>query len=177
MTTLILSAGVGSRLGDLTRDVPKPMIEVGGKPVLEHLVDHVRKYSQDSIMVNVHYKAEKIMDYFGDKLIYIHEPILLGDIMSTKRIKELINGDLLVMNADTLTNINIANLRWESEKSSASIASFEGMTYTGTTYYNEYYPNKIILKEYGCYWQDIGTPEGLEKARRDYATSLQQVSI
>lgn len=169
MRVLILCAGLGTRLKPLTDDVPKCMIEIAGKPVLQHLVDHVRShFARPKIMINVHHKPEKIMEYFGDKLIYLYEPILLGDIETTKRITTLFDGGLLVMNGDTLTDLNLQEVVAESIRGDTSIASFDGTTYTGTTYFSEEYPNKVLMKEFGCYWQDMGTPEGLAKAREKY---------
>ena len=69
MKGLILSAGLGTRLGPLTKDTPKPMIKVAGYPVLEHLVFHLHRYGITKIIVNLHYKPEKIMDYFGERLL------------------------------------------------------------------------------------------------------------
>ena len=167
MIGFILCAGLGERLKPLTNDVPKPMIKVGGMPVLEHIVNHMHSHGIKTIMVNVHYKAEKIMEYFGDKLIYIHEPVLLGDIKTTKQIVPLINNHLVVMNGDTLTDINIGQMVNDATRLNSSIASFDGMTYTGTTLYNKN-NTQLTLMEYGCYWRDIGTPESLKIAQEEY---------
>ena len=169
MKFLVLCAGLGTRLKPLTDEIPKCMVMIAGKPVLEHLVDHIRKYYPEAtITINVHHKAEKVMEYFGDKLIYIHEPILLGDLVSTKRIKDLLGGGLIVMNGDTLTDLDLRKIVQDGMDEVSSIASFDGMTYTGTTYFSPVYPNKITLKEYGCEWIDIGTVADLKRAREKY---------
>ncbi len=63
---MILAAGKGTRVRPLTYDLPKPMIPILGKPVMEYLVEHLAKYGVKKIMVNVSYLHEKIESYFGD---------------------------------------------------------------------------------------------------------------
>lgn len=62
---MILAAGQGTRVRPLTQDLPKPMIPILGKPVMEYLVEHLARYGVDEIMVNVAYKHWKIENYFG----------------------------------------------------------------------------------------------------------------
>ena len=64
--SMILAAGKGTRVRPLTYDLPKPMIPILGKPVMEYLVEHLAKYGVKQIMVNVSYLHEKIESYFGD---------------------------------------------------------------------------------------------------------------
>ena len=66
MKAMILAAGKGTRVRPLTYDLPKPMIPILGKPVMEYLIDHLAKYGVKQIMVNVSYLHEKIESYFGD---------------------------------------------------------------------------------------------------------------
>src|SRR5688572_1580059 len=66
MKAMILAAGKGTRVRPLTYDLPKPMIPILGKPVMEYLVEHLAKFGVDEIMVNVSYLHEKIEEYFGD---------------------------------------------------------------------------------------------------------------
>src|SRR3990167_4497572 len=157
MKALLLSAGLGTRLGNLTEETPKPMIEIAGKPVLDHLVTHLYGYGITDILINVHHKKDVITEYFGDKLTYIYEPVLLGDVASTKKIVYIVSDDIVVMNGDTLTDIDIHAMHRDACIEKASISSFEDMTYTGTTLFLRDYRNRIVIKEYGCYWQDIGT--------------------
>lgn len=66
MKAMILAAGKGTRVRPLTYDLPKPMIPILGKPVMEYLVEHLVRYGVQDIMVNVSYLHEKIEQYFGD---------------------------------------------------------------------------------------------------------------
>ena len=66
MKAMILAAGKGTRVRPLTYDLPKPMIPILGKPVMEYLVEHLAKYDVQEIMINVSYLHEKIEEYFGE---------------------------------------------------------------------------------------------------------------
>ncbi|MDD5481299.1 nucleotidyltransferase family protein, partial [Rhodoferax sp.] len=63
---MILAAGQGTRVRPLTKDLPKPMIPILGKPVMEYLIEHLAHYGVNEIMVNVAYNHHKIEQYFGD---------------------------------------------------------------------------------------------------------------
>tara|TARA_B100000315_G_scaffold213396_1_gene211327 strand:- start:683 stop:925 length:243 start_codon:yes stop_codon:yes gene_type:complete len=66
MKIVILAGGKGKRMGDLSKNIPKPMIPVAGKPILEHQIDLVKKYGYKDIILLTGYKHEVIQDYFED---------------------------------------------------------------------------------------------------------------
>lgn len=66
MILLINTGGKGTRMGSLAEDLPKPMIKIKGKPMLEYIVDWAKKYNFSKIVMMNGYKAEKIVEYFGD---------------------------------------------------------------------------------------------------------------
>ena len=66
MQVLILAAGEGLRLRPLTNDRPKPMIPLGGRPLLEHLIGLLRQHGVIEVAINLHYKPEVIVEHFGD---------------------------------------------------------------------------------------------------------------
>ena len=66
MKAMILAAGKGTRVRPLTYEIPKPMIPIMGKPVMEYLIEHLVRYGVDQIMVNVSYLHHKIEEYFGE---------------------------------------------------------------------------------------------------------------
>lgn len=84
MKAFILAAGKGERLGSLTESVPKPMLELGGKPILEQNILMCKKAGVDDIFINLHYLPDIITEYFGDgsrlgvNIQYNYEPELLG---------------------------------------------------------------------------------------------------
>jgi NDP-sugar pyrophosphorylase family protein len=65
MKAMILAAGVGSRLDPLTRNVPKPMVPIVNRPVMEHIVELLKRHGFHEIMVNLHYLGDQIENYFG----------------------------------------------------------------------------------------------------------------
>ena len=83
MKVIILAAGVGARLGDIAKDTPKPMVPVGGIPVLHQTINWLRESGYTDLYINLHHCAEKITSYFGSgesygvTIQYSSEPELL----------------------------------------------------------------------------------------------------
>lgn len=174
MNALILSAGLGTRLRPLTNRVPKPMIEVAGRPVLEHLIFHLHKFGIRNIILNLHYLPLKIMQHFGSSVLYTYENELLGEERTIQTIAKnfpfISQSYLVVMNGDTLTNIDLSMMFELSQGD--SIKSMDGKIYTGTKILSpNYFKGKKRINTFHSsetWWFDIGTPEGLTKARKFY---------
>ena len=81
---MLLAAGHGRRLGSLTDELPKPMLPIGGRPLIEHTVIQLASAGIREVMVNLHRRGDVIQAYFGDgqrfglQIHYSHEPQLLG---------------------------------------------------------------------------------------------------
>lgn len=117
MKILILSAGLGTRLKPLTDNLPKVMLPVGGKPVLEHLINLCHFHGLNDIIISTHYLPEKISNYFQDgtkfnvHFIYSHETMRLGSAGAIKLAAPLlINDSFIVFNGDVLTNVNLTKM-------------------------------------------------------------------
>src|SRR5579871_3539740 len=117
MKAMILAAGVGSRLDPLTRNVPKPLVPIINRPVMEYLVELLKKHGFDEIMVNLHYLGDQIEGYFGDGSrwgVHIHwskEDKLWGDAGSVKRVEEFFKDDtFIVIGGDDLTDMDLTKL-------------------------------------------------------------------
>ena len=109
MQALILAGGFGSRLQSVVSDVPKPMASVAGRPFLEHLLDHCLQFGYQEITLSVGYKAELIIQHFGEsykgiKLSYAVEKEALGtggairfalETAKTESVWTILNGDTL----------------------------------------------------------------------------------
>jgi dTDP-glucose pyrophosphorylase len=110
---VIMAGGLGSRLGELTKDIPKPMLTVGKRPMLQHLVEMFSEQGFRQFIFCVNYKKEVIQDYFKDgkklgvKIDYIEENERLGTAGALSLIDTTIEVPLFVINADVLTNINL----------------------------------------------------------------------
>lgn len=123
MKAMILAAGVGSRLDPLTRNVPKPMVPIVNKPVMEHTIELLKQHGFHNIMVNLHYFADQIEEHFGDgkkwgvKITYSKEDQLWGDAGSIKRVDKFFNDTFLVIGGDALTDLDLSRLiRFHKEK-------------------------------------------------------------
>jgi dTDP-glucose pyrophosphorylase len=113
---ILMAGGLGTRLRPLTEDVPKPLLKVGNKPILETIIENFAKYGFVNITISVNYKADMIKEYFGDgsdlgvNIDYIEETKRLGTAGALSLIKERPQEPFFVMNADLLTNVNFEHL-------------------------------------------------------------------
>ena len=108
---VIMAGGYGKRLRPLTEDLPKPMLPVGDRPLMEHLVDQLRDAGIRRVHVATHYRAEKITEHFGDgsefgvELTYVAEDQPMGTAGALSRLDRPA-GPLLVVNGDILTRVD-----------------------------------------------------------------------
>ncbi|MBI3591376.1 MAG: nucleotidyltransferase family protein [Candidatus Melainabacteria bacterium] len=132
MKALILAAGIGSRLN--LKDIPKPMYEIAGKPILEHNILLLKKYNVTDICVTIHHKAEVIKNYFGDgsqfsvNIKYSYEEKLLGTSGALRAVLWFLDKNpFFVIYGDNYTNINLDEmLRFhKSNKSITTVALFD----------------------------------------------------
>jgi len=114
---MILAAGKGTRLRPLTDRIPKAMVPVGGRPLLEHTVELLRRHGVTRIAINLHAHAHVIPEHFGDgsrfgvSLTYSFEPQLLGTAGAVKRLEEFFDdGAFYVVYGDVLTRLDLGSL-------------------------------------------------------------------
>lgn len=117
MKAVILAAGISTRLRPLTNNLPKPMLSVMGKPMLEHIVNYLASYGIRDIIITTHYLSERIRDHFGDgdsfgvHIQYAHEDVLLNTAGSLKRLENALVTDFLVVGGnDLLPDLDIRML-------------------------------------------------------------------
>ena len=118
MHALVLAAGTGERLRPLTADRPKPMIEIGGKPVLQYNLELLARAGITDVVVNLHYRPDAVRDYFGDgsafglNLTYEYEPELLGTAGAVRNVAlKWRGGDAFVVAyGDNLSTIDLRAL-------------------------------------------------------------------
>ena len=129
MKALILAAGKGQRLGELTNSRPKPMIEINGKPVLEHNLEICRKAGVHDIYINLHHLPDIIRNYFGDgskygvHITYNYEPYLLGTAGALLPFKnELKNEPIFVIYGDNYISFDLMDLKLFNERMKADIS-------------------------------------------------------
>ena len=116
MKAVILAGGLGTRLRPLTNNTPKPMLPVGEKPILEHLINWTKKNGVKSIVLCVSYLKETIEDYFEDgekfgvKIEYAISKKQLATAGQLKTAEKFIEGDFVCMYGDSLFNFNLKNM-------------------------------------------------------------------
>jgi dTDP-glucose pyrophosphorylase len=108
---VLMAGGLGTRLRPLTSDCPKPLLKVGGKPILETILDNLVSVGFDRFFISVNYKSEMIEEYFGDgtrwgiDIQYLYEEKRLGTAGPLSLLPDVPDCPLLVMNGDLLTNL------------------------------------------------------------------------
>jgi dTDP-glucose pyrophosphorylase/CBS domain-containing protein len=111
LTAVVMAGGFGRRLYPLTEDLPKPMLPIDGKPLLEQLIGQLREAGIDCVQVTTHYKPEHIKNYFGDgakfgvKIGYVQEEQPLGTA-GALGLLEPPDKPFLVVNGDILTRMD-----------------------------------------------------------------------
>lgn len=111
---LILAGGRGERLRPLTDGIPKPLLQVGGVPIMERTIKRLAACGIESIAIAVNYRAEQIMDYFGDgerfgvRIMYLQEdrPLGTAGILSELPEPERLETPLLIHNGDIVTDLD-----------------------------------------------------------------------
>lgn len=115
LQAVIMAGGMGTRLMPLTEDLPKPMLPVGGKPLLERVIEQLRQVGIRRVNVTTHYKREKISDHFGDgsaygvELNYVNEdkPLGTGGALGLMGAP---TEPMLVINGDILTQVDFREM-------------------------------------------------------------------
>lgn len=135
MKAVIIAAGKGTRLLPLTEKVPKVMIDVGGKPILEHIIDLLKSHGIKDIAITTHYLAGSIHDYFRDgrkfgvNIIYTVEKELVGTAGGVKPLENFFRGTFLAVYGDNLTNADITAMAksHKQKKAAATIGVYREM--------------------------------------------------
>src|SRR3954463_10751331 len=103
---IVLSAGLGTRLRPLTDDLPKPLMPVGDRPMLAHILDRLRSANVVDLRINTHHRASEFSSHaqhLGPGLNVIHEPAILGTAGGVANATDgLADDELIVWNGDIL---------------------------------------------------------------------------
>jgi len=123
---VILAGGAGTRLRPLTLNTPKPMIDINGKPFLLYIIEELKKYNAQDIVLCIGYLPEKFQEFFGDgskfgvKISYSVEKEFLGTAGAIKLAEKYLSDDFLVLNGDTYLPLNFADVYQEFEAANKS---------------------------------------------------------
>lgn len=116
MKAVILAGGLGTRLKPFTEVIPKPLLPIGEKAVLEIQIEHLRKHGITEVFLATNYKSDYIENFFGDgsrygvKLTISKEKQRLGTAGPVKLLEEHLDETFIVMNGDILTNVDFSEI-------------------------------------------------------------------
>ena len=114
MKGMILAGGLSTRLYPLTLDLPKPLVPVLDEPVVSHVIEYLKRYGVDDLVINVHYFPEAVRDYVGDgsqwgvHIDYLHEPELMGSAGAVRQVADRFTETFIVIGCDDITDIDLA---------------------------------------------------------------------
>lgn len=113
---VLMVGGEGRRLGELTRSTPKPMLPLGEKPILEHIIVHFKQQGFQNFYLCTNFQSDVIKEYFGDggawdaKINYTSESFSMGTAGALSLLKKELTRPFIVMNGDVITNVNFNSL-------------------------------------------------------------------
>ncbi len=123
MKAVVMAGGEGSRLRPLTSNMPKPLVPVAGRPIMEHILLHLRRHQLRDVVTTVQYLGASIRNYFGDgsdqgvALTYSVEDSPLGTAGSVMLARQQLNETFVVVSGDSLTDIDLgAAVRFHRER-------------------------------------------------------------
>lgn len=126
VNAILMAGGKGERLRPMTLTTPKPLLEIGGKSIIDYNIEALAAVGVDNISVTVNYLAEQLEEHFskpvaGVKVKCVREPRPLGTIGSASLVDIPAEGDTLVMNSDLLTTISFEDLYLHHRNQKADI--------------------------------------------------------
>ncbi|MGB0868627.1 MAG: nucleotidyltransferase family protein [Flavobacteriales bacterium] len=131
LEAVLMAGGKGTRLRPMTLTTPKPLLEVGGKPIIEYNIDRLIEFGVRKIYISVNYLKDQLKAYFGDgsskgiEIEYIEETEITGTLGSATYVSKYGNDQILIMNSDLLTNIDFEDLflQHQNSKSEMTVAT------------------------------------------------------
>jgi len=127
MKAIILAGGLGTRLRPLTNDIPKPLLLISGKPIIEHAIENFKKHDIKDIILSIGYMADKIKDRFGDgnkwgvNISYCIEDEPLGTGGAIKKASEGIEDFFIAINGDNLCDFNWTEIIESHRRNNAQV--------------------------------------------------------
>lgn len=130
MKAVIMAGGKGTRISSVASDIPKPMIRIEGKPVLEHEIECLRKQGFTDLIITVSHLGHIIMNYFGNgekfgvHIEYYEEKEPLGNAGALFKIKDRLTEDFLLLNADAVFDVDFNRMVRYHRKKNAIVTLF-----------------------------------------------------
>lgn len=130
MKTVIMAGGKGTRISSIASDIPKPMIRIGDKPVLEHEIESLKKQGFNDFIITISHLGQVIVDYFGDgsrfgvNIEYYNEEKPLGNAGALFELKDKLTEDFLLINGDVLFDIDVNRFVAYHKEKKAKVSLF-----------------------------------------------------
>ena len=123
LDAVLMAGGRGERLRPLTLNCPKPLLEVGGRPIIDYNIEELKACGIDNIFVTVNYLREQIIEHFRNcqEVTCVEEPRRLGTMGSLTLIEGLRHDNLILMNSDLLTTLDFEQMYLHHESSGAEL--------------------------------------------------------
>ena len=152
MKLVILAGGKGTRMGAMTEFIPKPMVPLMRKPILEHQIHFAKKYGFDDIIISTGYMGDVIRDYFKDgkewgvHIQYSPDPFPLGTAGAVKHLEQELKDNFVLFYGDTIMDIDLNSLvqLHVKKESMATISVWIAPSVKGRLYLVTIIPVKII---------------------------------
>jgi mannose-1-phosphate guanylyltransferase len=138
MRAMVLAAGLGTRLRPITFDLPKPMVPVLNRPVMEHILRLLARHDFTETIANLHWFPELIEEHFGDgsacgvSLSYAKEEALLGTSGGVRNVADFLGDEFLIISGDALTDLDLTAMQ-EFHESHGGIATLATKRVTDTS--------------------------------------------
>ncbi|KNY28619.1 nucleotidyltransferase family protein [Pseudobacteroides cellulosolvens] len=113
---VLMAGGRGNRLKPLTNEIPKPMLKVGNKPILQIIMELFKSYGFENFIISINYLADIVEGYFGDggsfgvNIEYFRESKGLGTAGCIRHLKKYLKKPFYVMNGDVITKLNVESM-------------------------------------------------------------------
>ena len=127
LQAVVMAGGEGSRLRPLTSNMPKPMLPVANRPLMEHILVLLKQHGITDVVATVQFLSSVIRSYFGDgsdldvSLAYSTEEVPLGTAGSVLNARDLLSGTFLVISGDALTDVDLTKVvRWHKERDASA---------------------------------------------------------
>jgi dTDP-glucose pyrophosphorylase len=126
--SIIMAGGRGARLSPMTDTIPKPLLRIGGKPIIQHNIEFIRRYGVSNFWLSINYLGDQIEKHFGDgqdwgiNINYIREDKPLGTIGAASQITGLKHDHVLISNSDILTTLDYEDFYLDFIESGADMA-------------------------------------------------------
>src|SRR5579875_3204703 len=134
MKAVIMAGGEGTRLRPLTSNQPKPMMPIANRPMMEHIVELLKRHGFEDIVVTVAFQANAIRTYFGNgsefgvRMVYATEETPLGTAGSVRNAMEELDEPFLVISGDVLTDIDLASVvKFHEEREAVATIGLKSM--------------------------------------------------